>query len=62
VAEQQQRLVRKDIHITSLQQCISAQQDVSYDGTFLWRLEAASGQKISQYSPGTKAQISPVLL
>uniref|UniRef100_A0A672NRS9 TNF receptor-associated factor n=1 Tax=Sinocyclocheilus grahami TaxID=75366 RepID=A0A672NRS9_SINGR len=27
-----------DIHITSLQQCISAQQDVSYDGTFLWRL------------------------
>ncbi|KTF88860.1 hypothetical protein cypCar_00029812 [Cyprinus carpio] len=59
VAEQQQRLVRKDIHITSLQQCISAQQDISYDGTFLWRLcdvsqrlrEAASGEKISQYSP-----------
>nr|XP_055024658.1 TNF receptor-associated factor 1 isoform X1 [Misgurnus anguillicaudatus] len=59
VAEQQQRMIRKDIHITSLQQCISAQQDVSYDGTFLWRLcdvtkrlrEAATGQKISQYSP-----------
>ncbi|KAG1972046.1 TNF receptor-associated factor [Pimephales promelas] len=59
VAELLQRLVRKDIHISSLQQCISAQQDVSYDGTFLWRLcdvsqsqrEAASGVKISQYSP-----------
>ncbi|XP_016389990.1 TNF receptor-associated factor 1-like [Sinocyclocheilus rhinocerous] len=67
VAEQLQRLVRKDIHITSLQQCISAQQDISYDGTFLWRLcdvsqklrEAATGQKISQYSPGIKAHISP---
>ncbi|KAI7798008.1 TNF receptor-associated factor 1 [Triplophysa rosa] len=59
VEEQQQWLVRKDIHITSLQQCISGLQDVSYDGTFLWPLcdvtqrlrEAATGHKISQYSP-----------
>ncbi|XP_051965083.1 TNF receptor-associated factor 1-like [Xyrauchen texanus] len=59
VAEQLQRLVRKNICIASLQQSISTQQDVSYDGTFLWRLcdvskrlrEAATGQKISQYSP-----------
>ncbi|KAL7884695.1 hypothetical protein AOLI_G00074650 [Acnodon oligacanthus] len=59
VAEQQQRLIRKDMHIASLQQSISAQQDVSYDGTFLWRIcdvsqklrEAATGQRSSQYSP-----------
>uniref|UniRef100_A0A8B9JLL0 TNF receptor-associated factor n=1 Tax=Astyanax mexicanus TaxID=7994 RepID=A0A8B9JLL0_ASTMX len=59
VAEQQQRLIRKDLQISSLQQSISAQQDVSYDGTFLWRIcdvsqklkEAATGQKSSQYSP-----------
>lgn len=59
VAELQQRLVRKDILISSLQQSISAQQDVSYDGTFYWRVcdvsqkqrEAANSQKISQYSP-----------
>ncbi|XP_051509713.1 TNF receptor-associated factor 1-like [Myxocyprinus asiaticus] len=59
VAELHQRLVRKDMCIASLQQSISIQEDVSYDGTFLWRLcdvsqrlrEAATGQKISQYSP-----------
>ncbi|KAA0714298.1 TNF receptor-associated factor 2 [Triplophysa tibetana] len=59
VEEQQEWLTRKDIHITSLQQCISGLQNVSYDGTFLWRLcdvtqslrEAATGHKISQYSP-----------
>ncbi|XP_026783767.3 TNF receptor-associated factor 1 isoform X2 [Pangasianodon hypophthalmus] len=59
VADQQQRMIRKDVHIASLQQSISAQQDVSYDGTFLWKIcdvsqklrEAATGQRSSQYSP-----------
>ncbi|KAK3566158.1 hypothetical protein QTP86_028448, partial [Hemibagrus guttatus] len=59
VADQQQRMNRKDLHIASLQQSISLQQDVSYDGTFLWKIcdvsqklrEASTGQKSSQYSP-----------
>ncbi|XP_017322461.1 TNF receptor-associated factor 1 [Ictalurus punctatus] len=59
VADQQQRMIRKDVHIVSLQQSISAQHDVSYDGTFLWKIcdvsqklrEAATGQRSSQYSP-----------
>ncbi|GAA6083271.1 TNF receptor-associated factor 1, partial [Tachysurus ichikawai] len=59
VADQQQRMIRKDLHIASLQQSISAQHDVSYDGTFLWKIcnvsqklrEAATGQKSNQYSP-----------
>lgn len=60
VADQQQRMMRKDAHIASLQQSINAQHDVSYDGTFLWKIsnvsqklrEAATGLKSSQYSPG----------
>ncbi|XP_026865798.2 TNF receptor-associated factor 1 isoform X1 [Electrophorus electricus] len=59
VVEQQQRLIRKDMHIASLQQSINALHDVSYDGTFLWKIcgvsqrlrEAAKGQRSSQYSP-----------
>ncbi|XP_030644993.1 TNF receptor-associated factor 1 [Chanos chanos] len=59
VAELQQELVRKDLHIAALQQGFSAQHDVSYDGTFLWKIcdlnqklrEAAAGQRTSQYSP-----------
>ncbi|KAM9474938.1 TNF receptor-associated factor 1 [Clarias gariepinus] len=59
VADQQQRMMRKDAHIASLQQSINAQHDVSYDGTFLWKIsnvsqklrEAATGLKSSQYSP-----------
>lgn len=51
------------MHITSLQQTVSAQQNVSYDGTFLWKIcdvsqklrEAATGQRGSQYSPGKHA-------
>ncbi|XP_062854552.1 TNF receptor-associated factor 1 [Trichomycterus rosablanca] len=58
VAEQEQKLIRKDMHIASLQQSICAQRDISYDGTLLWKIcnvsqklrEAASGQKSSQYS------------
>ncbi|KAI5610383.1 TNF receptor-associated factor 1, partial [Silurus asotus] len=59
IAEQQQRMIRKDMHIASLQQSINAHQDVSYDGTFLWKIcdvsqkliEAATGQRSNQYSP-----------
>ncbi|TRY64988.1 hypothetical protein DNTS_024654 [Danionella cerebrum] len=59
VEELQERLLMKEMLITSLQQSINAQQDVCFDGTFLWRVcdaslkmrEAASGQRISQYSP-----------
>ncbi|XP_066500525.1 TNF receptor-associated factor 1 [Hoplias malabaricus] len=59
VVEQQQKMMRKDLHIASLQQSISSHNEVSYDGTFLWRIcdvtqklrEAATGQRSSQYSP-----------
>ncbi|TSO77763.1 TNF receptor-associated factor 2 [Bagarius yarrelli] len=59
VADQQQRMLRKEMHIVSLQQSIGVQQDVSYDGTFLWKIcevsqklkEAVIGQRSSQYSP-----------
>uniref|UniRef100_A0AAY4F0E4 TNF receptor-associated factor n=1 Tax=Denticeps clupeoides TaxID=299321 RepID=A0AAY4F0E4_9TELE len=59
IMDQEQRLARKDMVISSLQQCVSAQQDVTYDGTFLWRIgdigqklkESTTGQRHSQYSP-----------
>lgn len=70
VAEQEQRLIRKDMCIASLHQSISAQQEISYDGTFLWKIcnvsqklrEAASGQTSSQYSSGTYIQFLSDLL
>ncbi|XP_012672097.2 TNF receptor-associated factor 1 [Clupea harengus] len=59
IAEQQQRLAMKEGLVSALQQRVSALQEVSYDGTFLWRVpdinlklqEAASGQRSSLYSP-----------
>ncbi|KAJ8414045.1 hypothetical protein AAFF_G00066430 [Aldrovandia affinis] len=59
VSEQQLKLSVKDAIISSMCQRISAQEDVSYTGTFLWRLcdvskkmaEAASGQRSNLYSP-----------
>ncbi|KAJ8006082.1 hypothetical protein DPEC_G00124570 [Dallia pectoralis] len=61
VAEHEQRLARKDVVICSLKQSVSAHQEVSYDGTFIWRLsdvnskltEAISGQRNrpNLYSP-----------
>ncbi|KAL0979736.1 hypothetical protein UPYG_G00188900 [Umbra pygmaea] len=44
VLEQQQRLSRKDLVINSLQQSLTAHQDVSYDGTFIWRLSDISSK------------------
>ncbi|XP_041956517.1 TNF receptor-associated factor 1 isoform X1 [Alosa sapidissima] len=59
IAEQQQRLVMKEGLVSALQLRVSALQEVSYDGTFLWRVpdinqklqEAAQGQRSSLYSP-----------
>ncbi|KAG9328464.1 hypothetical protein JZ751_013863, partial [Albula glossodonta] len=38
ISEQQQKLVIKDSIISSLSQRITAQEDVSYNGTFLWKV------------------------
>ncbi|KAG5840983.1 TNF receptor-associated factor 1 [Anguilla anguilla] len=59
VSEHQQKLAMKDTIISSLCQRITAQEDVSYNGTFLWRVsdlsrkmnEAASGHRNNLYSP-----------
>ncbi|KAI1900608.1 hypothetical protein AGOR_G00051670 [Albula goreensis] len=59
ISEQQQKLVIKDSIISSLSQRITAQEDVSYNGTFLWKVydlnrkmnEAASGRRNNLYSP-----------
>ncbi|XP_036383854.1 TNF receptor-associated factor 1 [Megalops cyprinoides] len=59
VLEQQRKLAMKDVLIASLHQRITAQEDVSYNGTFIWKLcdiskkmnEAASGRRNNQYSP-----------
>ncbi|KAJ8263506.1 hypothetical protein COCON_G00159630 [Conger conger] len=59
VSEHQQKLAVKETTISSLCQRIAAQEDVSYNGTFLWRVcdltrkmtEAASGLRNNLYSP-----------
>ncbi|XP_010875448.1 TNF receptor-associated factor 1 isoform X2 [Esox lucius] len=61
VAEQEERLTRKDTVINSLKQSLTAHLEVSYDGTFIWRLsdlnskmkEAISGHgnRPNLYSP-----------
>ncbi|KAM9547422.1 TNF receptor-associated factor 1 isoform 2-T2 [Salvelinus alpinus] len=63
VTEQEHRMARKDLVISSMKQSLSAHQEVSYDGTFIWRLsdlstkmkEAVSshGNRPNLYSPGT---------
>ncbi|XP_038851122.1 TNF receptor-associated factor 1 [Salvelinus namaycush] len=61
VTEQEHRMARKDLVISSMKQSLSAHQEVSYDGTFIWRLsdlstkmkEAVSshGNRPNLYSP-----------
>ncbi|XP_063050662.1 TNF receptor-associated factor 1 [Engraulis encrasicolus] len=59
IVEQQQRLLMKEGVISALQLRVNALQEVSYDGTFLWRVadinsklqEAATGQRSNLYSP-----------
>lgn len=62
MTEQQHRLARKDIVISSLKESLRAHQEVSYDDNFIWRLsdlsykmEAISGHwnRPNLYSPGT---------
>ncbi|KPP74726.1 TNF receptor-associated factor 2-like, partial [Scleropages formosus] len=59
VTEQQRNLVMKDVLLSSLRQRITAQEEVSHDGTLLWKVcdlnqkmkEAASGRRNNHYSP-----------
>ncbi|KAL4630031.1 TNF receptor-associated factor 1 isoform X1 [Arapaima gigas] len=59
VTEQQRNLVMKDVLLSNLCQRITAQEEVSHDGTLLWKVcnlsqkmkEAASGRRNNHYSP-----------
>uniref|UniRef100_A0A3B3Q7I9 TNF receptor-associated factor n=1 Tax=Paramormyrops kingsleyae TaxID=1676925 RepID=A0A3B3Q7I9_9TELE len=59
ITEHQRSMVIKDILLNDLHQRITAQEEISYDGTFLWKVcnisqkmrDASTGRKSNHFSP-----------
>ncbi|XP_048859061.1 TNF receptor-associated factor 1 [Brienomyrus brachyistius] len=59
ITEHQRSMVIKDILLNDMHQRITAQEEVSYDGTFLWKVcnisqrmrDASTGRKSNHFSP-----------